>query len=193
MAIIPTGYAQINLMFGGANLPLGAEVTYGCVVPAEVTDPQLLAETHHGFFVTNVLPYLNVNTTLTGAKCKFGPNDVGAFGEHFESVAGSTTGEALPPNVALLVKKRTALGGKRNRGRLYIPGIDEDTVDTAGVIDPTALVAMQADVTAWLADMVTNSTGMRILHTEPPGEPTIAVTSLVLDGRAATQRRRLRR
>lgn len=48
------------------------------------------------------------------------------------SGAGTQTGDALPAEVAIVLSLRTALRGRRNRGRLYIPCLAEAVCDAVG-------------------------------------------------------------
>lgn len=107
-------------------------------------------------------------------------------------VVGTNAGPALPPNCAFLVRKRTGLAGRQHRGRMYLPaclGVGEDSVPSTGVMLEAQRVVLQGRVNTGFA------TGDKvILHDSlSPGalSPTL-ITSLHLDHRLATQRRRLR-
>jgi hypothetical protein len=98
----------------------------------------------------------------------------------------------LPQNCATLIRKTTALAGRRGRGRFYLPPItmDEFATSKAGVIASSSLAAMQLAANAWFD----HGEPFVILHDSLPSSlaPT-PITSFVVDGRIATQRRRLRR
>lgn len=49
------------------------------------------------------------------------------------AVAGTGAGGALPPGDALVVTLRTALAGRANRGRVYLPGLDQSAMAAGGV------------------------------------------------------------
>lgn len=107
----------------------------------------------------------------------------------------------LPQNCALLVAKNTELGGRKNRGRFFLPGVlNEGAVNNIGVIDPGVVSAFQIQATQMKNDMLLGGTPdgvkcpMVILHnagagTTPPPTP---VVSLSVSSVIATQRRRLR-
>ena len=94
----------------------------------------------------------------------------------------------------MLVHKVTAVGGRRGRGRAYIPGAPATAIDNTGVVDSAYMVANQPRLTTFGTACATNDIGLVVLH---GGEGTLPVpydvTNLVLDGKVATQRRRLRR
>lgn len=118
---------------------------------------------------------------------------------------GTRAGEFAPPNVALLVRKRTALGGKKNRGRSYIPfilAVSEATEN--GAVAPGSIAALQGACTTFLAQLTTDVTPMVIENKTfntplPPhhvtfiGGSNAQVTSYVVEPIIATQRRRLNR
>lgn len=108
----------------------------------------------------------------------------------------------LPSNCAVLVHKRSSRGGRRGRGRFFIPWtVGEGNVDEAGTITPATVTQLQGEMTDLLADHVASSIPMVILHepSEPgtahptaPGTPDV-VNTLVVDPLISTQRRRLGR
>jgi hypothetical protein len=187
--IIPLGYAHVQHFFGGTGLPNGAAVTYG-IAGFGASSAYDAALQLHLDFGTNWLPQLSNTARLEKTRVKYGPNATGPFAEYAENIVGGTSGTQMPPNVALLVEKKTAVGGKSGAGRLYIPGIPEAVAGADGAIAPANMTAFQTVANAWLADIETTFTGMVLLHSAS-SDPT-AVTNLVIDPLAATQRRRLR-
>lgn len=51
------------------------------------------------------------------------------------AVAGSDTSDPEPPAVAACVSIRAASGGRRGRGRFFLPGVPDSSVSTGGVMD----------------------------------------------------------
>lgn len=103
----------------------------------------------------------------------------------------------LPQNCAALVRKRTDMAGRRGRGRMYLPGIQEASVSPTGIISGALLAQLQPAADDFLAGLeaIVGVEGMVVLHrsegagVEPAPTP---VVSLQVDERIATQRRRLR-
>lgn len=116
-------------------------------------------------------------------------------GNFFESFASATGGQANPGNTVnttFLVKKITGVTGRKNRGRMYLPGVAEFGVDPNGVLDESYRDGVQAAVSAWYAWTTADFAGdMCILHTSVGDDPT-DVLSLLVDPRAGSQRRRMR-
>jgi len=107
------------------------------------------------------------------------------------SQAGRQAGDIEPPQVAVLVQKSTGLAGRSNRGRMYVPGPVAAAVESDGRLTTTYQGQVQTAMNAFLADLSTNLAPMVLLHADPAATPT-TVTSLVVQSKVATQRRRLR-
>jgi hypothetical protein len=109
---------------------------------------------------------------------------------------GGAGGASVPANVAALIHKRTARGGRRGRGRMYLPWwIQESDVDERGAISSTTIGFMNTALATWLADLAADGCPMVVLHDPgrtPAGAPDV-VTSLTVDPIVGTQRRRLGR
>lgn len=111
----------------------------------------------------------------------------------------ATTGTA--PHTALLIRKHTALAGRRNVGRMYLPGVTEEDIDQAGSVNSTYLAAAETAVDAFFG-LITQY-NPEIVHSKqydpeeeavPPTPPApTPITSLSVDNFCATQRRRLKR
>lgn len=122
-----------------------------------------------------------------------------ASGEFSHVVVGSQSGETPPVNVAILVKKNTSMGGRFNRGRMYLPpySMAEGSISKLGVLDPTQKADLQDRCDAFYGILEADvDVDMRLLHyprtADPTPDPT-PLTSLIVDNIVATQRRRLSR
>lgn len=193
MPIIPAGYAQLNIVFGGTQNPNGAQITLGLNVGTYSNPPSIAAEDATDAFL-QVLVNLNASTSVIEGRVKFGPTETGPSGLQGYSSNGGDGGAAAAPNGAYLVHKVTALGGRAGRGRMYLPGPSEADVGGDGSIDATFLSALQTDLDAWHTDLVALDLEPVLLHDagSPITLPT-AITSFQADSTLATQRRRLRR
>lgn len=190
VVIIPTGYAHIQHRFTGSGLPRGAAVTYGIKLNGGSWDPGD-AGLLHGHFADDIMPFLTNDVTLTETLMKAGPNEDGPFTVFSDPTVGGIDATSFPPNTAILVEKRTALGGRKNRGRMYLPGVSEGLYDDAGDMGATSAGTWNTRLATWLASIESEVLQMVILHNDS-STPTV-VTSLQVDQVAATQRRRLRR
>lgn len=110
---------------------------------------------------------------------------------------GDVTRASLPANCAALYKKSSATGGRRGRGRFFVPWVvGTAETDEGGIISSGVLPGLNTHAAAFLAALVTES-GMSMVVLHSPGistaGPPSAVTSLTVDRLIATQRRRLGR
>lgn len=111
---------------------------------------------------------------------------------------GGAAVASMPPNTSYLVKKITGLGGRKNRGRMYLPCPPENAVDDKGLVLEDPRGDLNVAVAAWVnttndelvAEGATVPTPV-ILHTDELDTPT-PIFQFLTDGMVATQRRRLR-
>lgn len=98
----------------------------------------------------------------------------------------------LPNNCAILVAKITTSGGRRNRGRFYLPCPNEGNTDQTGRLTTGERGAWQTIVDDWIDGEQTIGWGTpALLHQTGPSAPT-TVTNLVVRQQIGTQRRRMR-
>lgn len=113
-------------------------------------------------------------------------------------IAGGVGGGMLPANVAVLVQKRTAFAGKKNRGRFFLPGVpagDVSPTTAPNALDASVLPTFQTGLDDFYDSLKSevDATHMDpvILHPNP-ATPVTAVTAFSVQARLATQRGRLR-
>jgi len=193
--IIPSGFAQVNLMFTGSNVPTGAEMTFGVDHSGYSGTPVQAGEDIADIFDgADLEGLMNTSIALTGVLVKYGPNSTGPSGLFTASINGTGSSDGMSSNVAYLIHKNTALGGRAGRGRMFMPGVQEGEVDHQGDVDPTFLGLLNTRWSTFGANMAIADLPLVLLHAagSPISTPTV-VTSLTVDARVATQRRRLRR
>lgn len=108
---------------------------------------------------------------------------------------GAGTGEPLPGNVTSTVSWRTGLAGRRFRGRIYVPGYSEPSVDVNDLLSSVA-VNLLSSAAAALINSALTSGKLTIFH--PPKDPptpydntTTDVLTAVVENIVDSQRRRL--
>jgi hypothetical protein len=127
-------------------------------------------------------------------------------GKPINGAAAASVGAV--PSVAYLIRKNTANRPRgRSDGRIYLPGVPEDQVDNAGVLSSAQRNNVVTGIDAFYAGVTDNPIGsdvnrwLVVLETTPlsraPGTQSVTVgsrrvTSLTVDQKVATQRRRLR-
>jgi hypothetical protein len=201
--IIPPGFGQVLLPFKHEALARSALVTYGLDLSDVGGDYAQTANLQPVIFTNNWGTELDSQVTVGPATIRVGQDGGDPLSvEGSDTQVGEESSGMLPPNCALLVRKATSLGGRRGRGRCYIPWVtQENAVDDVGTLDGGSLTARQSDATNWLLDLQAGTTGdfptpMVILHDSSGAgvEPSPSVvTGLNVDALIATQRRRLGR
>lgn len=99
-------------------------------------------------------------------------------------------GSPAPPNCTFLVKKVTGVGGRKNRGRMYLPGVGESDVDGIGGVLAAKVTGLNIAFTSFMTALAALDISPCILHTE--ALPSTGILSFQTENLIATQRRRLR-
>lgn len=194
MTVIPLGYAQVNFIHGGDGLRFPGEVTLGLDIGSYSGTVATLAEDVGDQWVDHIMPELTSAIEFRTCHVKYGPQATGPSADQPYSVVGSVALAGAPSNLAWLVHKGTALGGRAGRGRMYLPGVADGAVGSDGDLDNAAVAAMQSSMNDFVSSLIVLDVVPVVLHGEesPISLPT-PITSVTVDGHAATQRRRMRR
>lgn len=208
MPEIEAGYGQVTHHFIGGAVPLGAAVTYGIRNDSDISAVGCASLARAA--VAGVVARLTDSVAMVRTSVKLGPNDTGSSGEHAGAAVNGASGtNAAPPNVAYLVTKVTLLGGRRGRGRMFFPGVEETGVNDGGLNDQAVIDAWTIALDDMLGLLAVSDIPMYLLHgpkTEwvliqgQPRRVTVAgaiptatiVESLIFDARVASQRDRNR-
>ncbi len=201
--IIPGSHGVARLKWQAAGDPDPHMITIGLNHDNTVsTDPSGIAADVRDAWassvpinaLSNLYTFLGVDVTLGPV-----PGD-GPTGGAIANTVGTSTAPVLPSNCSLLVAKITALGGRKFRGRFYMPAgfLAEVNVGHDGAIVSATLTGFQGYMDAFVAALVAKPSivGPVLLHgeTTPPSTvpgPT-AITKLLVRSTIATQRRRMR-
>ncbi len=190
---IPTGWAQINVVMGGPALPRRAQCVYGAQL---VTGSPLVTAQDHANFARDtweqeIMPLLVSNVILQEVRCKFGPSETGLDATATSNQPGGVSLPSEAPQVALLIRKVTAQGGRSGKGRMFLPGVNEGAV-SGGVLDAGSVAVVDAAFEDWLAAHSTAQFPVALLHAEAGISPFI-VLEMATQSLVATQRRRIRK
>lgn len=189
--IIPVDYAQINLLFTGNGAPTGAQCTFGILNSVGKTADEICDAVDTALGSSLFENTFSSELTLSGILAKRGPNETGTAALKAVTRIGDLGSAAAVPNTATLAIKNTDLGGRKGRGRMFIPGVVETDVNQAGTLTSTRITSLEGIFSDLIADLATNNVPMVLLHSDSttPSE----VLTLVPSSKVATQRRRLRR
>lgn len=189
--IIPTGYAQINLRYSGLDAPLGAENVFGVVVQDFESPAETGARVKLALISSGWKGLFSASLSQDFMLIKHGPNDTGPSALIVGVGVGTNGSQSEAPGVAALAHKNTGLGGRKGRGRLFIPGVPGSATVQTGQLTSGALTLYQGVLDDLIPDLATEGADMVLLHGDATTPTT--VTSMTIDGTTATQRRRLRR
>lgn len=193
---IPDGYYEVAFHHQVASGTRPAVCTFGLHYtgsdfPTDIVDVQ-------NAWANRLVPSMADSWAYDGFTAR---NQIGAVYTNTFIVTGGTAHSAATPNVAFLMRKLTGQPGRFSRGRLYMPGVSEQDVDATGVVAGSKLTELTTNLASFKADLLAANFSPVILHrdfstdggvTFTHRDPT-AITTLVFDDLAATQRRRLRK
>jgi len=191
------GFADVSMELTLTGFSRPAYITYG-IDPSETNPVLIAADLYNAWnYAGSVNSVMDSNTTLTGIRVSLGTDGGGDIvASPLYTLVGGAGKSSVPPNCAVLVHKTTARGGRRGRGRLFIPWMLAETeVDEAGIIMAATITTFNAALAVWLGRLNASNMPMVVLH-GPGRTPTPApdvVTQLAADRLISTQRRRLGR
>jgi hypothetical protein len=194
---VPEGFGEAVFKFRMANDPEDMLVTWGIKAalpgPVDQGDAECLADAMIG----TLLQGMSSAVTFTGLDLRMGPDGLGQVFVVSRNSPGLEPGLPLVNNTTFLMRKSTGFGGRRNRGRSYLPGPIEASVAGNGAIDAAYRNAMQIRADAFIGQTVLcPNVALNVLfHTTTelePGLPPTTITGVTIADKVATQRRRLR-
>lgn len=197
--VVPIGEQVATFVFNYDGVAKDVTWSIGCSYPMPISPSDLAALVYDAFVAPGVLgswPYEATNMragwTFQGVSVMEMTGSGPLVGQFLDAQVGSDGDNALPINCAVLGNKQTALGGRKNRGRAYLPPVfpAESTVNGAGQIDSSDLTTLQAQYDAAFSRLEDNDVTPLLHHSD--GSAGTPITGFVIGSLIATQRRRLR-
>jgi len=209
MPSIPVGFAQVKFEFTVTGVTRAMCTTLGIGRPSSGGDA-LVAHDLANDMAAHWAKFFPAPSTTnayrfngcTAAVQEMADSQDVAHSDASIFVAGGLGQKSPPINSAILVEKHTSKGGKRYRGRMYLPPcyITANATGSAGEIDGAEFAATQIKLNNFF-EAVVEGDGTKpyqpvLLHNQKEGGevsyiPT-EITALVLDRQLATQRKRMR-
>lgn len=108
-------------------------------------------------------------------------------------VVGSLVGAGFTTNTAVLISKRTGLGGRRHRGRMFFPPMlfSDIGADNNGFLSPALHANLTTSFEGFRQEFIDAGVPM-VLHHSGVALDSQLVTQLFPSNQLATQRRRMR-
>lgn len=185
---VPEGACETILHFTGPGQSGDVQCAIGWVgaTPFDSAD-RLVAVSA----IENLMGNLNVAVTLASVTFDAGTDDpVNPIFEESSGEGGAAGGEMMPLNSCYLVQKRTVLGGRRGRGRMFLPGVSIGATEEDGTVSIGVVGGIETNIIAMLAEMPAGWQPA-LLHATAPFTPT-QIAAFAAQGKIATQRTRLR-
>lgn len=130
------------------------------------------------------------NLLFTAAKTLENPGGVSGLATY--AALGTRTGTALPPQVAALARKNSLTGGRRGRGRTYLPGLEITQTTEGGFLVSAQQGALQGGIESVRTGAASAGLPLVILHDDGGLTIPSGITSFEVQAILATQRRRIR-
>jgi hypothetical protein len=188
--IIP-GCAMVRLNWNLPNGKIGHNILY-CTYNGTPALTNALAQTifagiTSGVNWTPLVAFLAPTVSLAGVTLLDVRSNSGVeFNSTGSSVPGTSSGTALPDEVAACITIRTNLRGPSGRGRYYIPGLATNAMATGGVIAPAAVTALTNWASNGVAGQLASNIGAQVLGLPARAGYTSPLTGRVFPPRAAT-------
>lgn len=196
---VPEGFYEATYIFKNEASPRLATFSLGFVrVDLSTPSASAAAIELRAHAVADGMPFDNAEMIndwfFEGVSVAQGTSTGDIVGQSLLSVQGTLVDASVPSNCALIVKKNTALGGRRFRGRMFVPPIilNEGAVDAAGNILTSPLASIQGNFDLWLAAMIADDWAPVLFHQGAGAPAPTAITSFTCDSLIGTQRRRMR-
>lgn len=183
------GCFQITQFFDGPSLPTGACITIGVGNGSKTLDE--IADDFDTYLRSLLLGNMTTSTSLSHILVKQGPVATGPSYEKVQNAAGTFNEETCAPNTAVLYTKQPTFVSRKFAGRFYVPGVPENQVNDAGILETTYFAACQGAANDFMDDL--DLAGYQpLIFPADSGSPR-EFNSLAVSAVVATQRRRLRR
>lgn len=200
--VIPPGFAEISQELRLSGYPRSAYVTYGIAIKGTQGASMGLAEQAYNAFYAGMGNYMDSHVTFGRCRAVIGQDGGDPLLDEYDGGEnGGSSRESPPPAIAVLINKNTGVGGRRNRGRMFMPWYaPEGSISEAGTMTTGVLGSIRSSANIMLANLTGTADdinppewdlldGMVILHGPLLGPPT-PVTSLTVSATVSTQRRR---
>lgn len=186
---VPEGFSEIVINYQVPGSAGAVQCAFGvdsAVAPGD-------AALHAGIedCVGNLTGILSDQVVSNGYTVIVGESAGDLVYDHAFVAQGSRSSDNCPANTSALLQKRCAVGGRRNRGRFYLPCPSGDDVENTGNFDSTAMPLFETYASDALTTLQAAGLEMVILHQVAPFTPSV-VTTLLPQQKVATQRGRLR-
>lgn len=190
---IGTGYGQANFIFAGGDFPTGAQVTLGIFHANNTLDQETQATNIAAQFAISLADWWGIEQDNTTVLWKWGPNETGPAVEVPGAGLGTLTQTGNTPAVCALVRKNTARGGRKGRGRIFWPCPNAENIGDGGQLQSAYVSGLTAAWEDFRVGLTAGDLVPVLLHDDDGTTSEDEITSFSCQTTVATQRRRQRR
>jgi len=195
--VIPEGFSNATVVCTVNGSPREQTSSFG-FLQIGLTPPSLQDQVDdiYDFIKAIGRPYaalaFGVDWTIEGVSMTTTVAGLPVVTQHLVPYGGSGSGDREPPNCSAIIRKQTAAGGRKNRGRIYMPSgvLQAAQVDGAGVIDSAVVTGLNTQWENLRVALVAADYVPYLFHSDATA-PTV-ITGFSAESLLATQRRRLR-
>lgn len=199
---VPVGFYEATLLWKATTGPKTFTSAIGLLdihIPIQSPDATTVADSVYNVFTSVGKPCASGSMIddyqFLGVSVAKGTSTGDVVGQHLQTVTGTVVDTCPPCNCSLLITKNTALGGRKYRGRMFVPvaELNEGAVDQSGNILSAQLGPIQARWTAAFTALQAAFLEPILFHQDGGVTDPTPITSLTVQALIATQRRRMRR
>lgn len=176
------------------NYPRPAICVWGLDVPAGFGDPVTLVNQLQAEYVDAFAAGIDSGVTIRSSRLTIGQDAADPIvATATTSANGTAVRETTAPALAVMLDLHTGLGGRRNRGRKFLPWAAADnSVSEQGALEGALVTGWNNRAAAWINGLADRSTSLVILHGtgSTPVPPPTPVTSITTNPVVRTQRNR---
>lgn len=193
--IVPIDEAQVALVWKVTARTDEMVSTIGVRPQVSMSAPTIATAVYASALGSGLMVAANTSNqgTIVGVRAYLQTASGFIQGDDIVNVVGTRSVGPPPPQCAVLCQKRTGFGGRRNRGRMFLPGLllDEAAeVSAAGEINGTRRGQIEGYVDAFLTALDGNDLTPVLFHSD--GSASTVISSLTVLSTLATQRSRIR-
>jgi hypothetical protein len=194
--IVPVGFGIVRILVGVNGSPDVDVMTIGYDGDVD-EDPSVDASEVNVILKAAGRPFLPANYSsdyrYLGVECMRMTATGPITGTAVENIIGTKSAQAAPPNVAVLIQKNTARGGRKGKGRMFTPFMftSRTNIDAGGVISSSDVTSIQSIWASAFTALAASDVKPALLHSD--GSTPDLITSITVKSLVATQRRRLHR
>ena len=191
---LPNIYAKAFVAYGSDEKSPFVNVSYWRQQGSfddDVTEALALAHSIDDVIGAAMIEVLPADCTYFGTTVRISTS--GVINEGFDGTnggSGNVAGESLPDYAAVIIRKRTAVGGRRGRGRYFIGCVPEASQDTGKILPGATTSSYNVIATAYQTPLSNPNGVWEPCHYSRADDTLVLVTGCLVQSILGTQRRR---